>query len=123
PIHRLAPALAELAATRWDDGNAHFPPTSWQASNIHAGTGAGNVIPGELSLEFNFRYCTEQTAAGLERRVEEVLRRHGLRYRLRWQLPGEPSLAAGGELVNAVQQTVREVTGRTPELSTGGGTS
>ncbi|HEX7034469.1 MAG TPA: succinyl-diaminopimelate desuccinylase [Pseudomonadales bacterium] len=124
PIHRLAPALAELAATRWDDGNAHFPPTSWQASNIRAGTGASNVIPGELSLEFNFRYCTEQTAAGLERRVEEVLRRHGLRYRLRWQLSGEPFLtAAGGELVSAVQQSVREVTGRTPELSTGGGTS
>lgn len=123
PIHRLAPALAELAATRWDEGNAHFPPTSWQASNIQAGTGAGNVIPGELRLAFNFRYCTEQTAAGLERRFEEVLQRHGLRYRLRWNLSGEPFLTSGGVLVDAVQRSIREVTGLTTELSTSGGTS
>jgi len=123
PIHRLAPALAELAATRWDDGNAHFPPTSFQASNVAAGTGAGNVIPGELTLEFNFRFCTEQTAAGLQDRVVEILDRHGLRYDLDWALSGEPFLTSGGPLVEAVSASIRSVTGLDTELSTSGGTS
>ncbi|NBC22662.1 MAG: succinyl-diaminopimelate desuccinylase [Gammaproteobacteria bacterium] len=123
PIHRLAPALAELAATRWDDGNEHFPPTSWQASNIAAGTGAGNVIPGELTLTFNFRFCTEQTAAGLESRTAEILDRHGLRYDVDWALSGQPFLTAGGPLVDAVSASIRAVTGQDAELSTSGGTS
>lgn len=123
PIHRLAPALAELAATRWDEGNEHFPPTSFQASNIAAGTGAGNVVPGELTLDFNFRFSTEQTAAGLERRVEEILDRHGLRYELTWSLSGEPFLTAAGRLIDATCQAIEAVAGYRPELSTSGGTS
>jgi succinyl-diaminopimelate desuccinylase len=123
PIHRLAPALAELAGTRWDDGNAHFPPTSWQASNVAAGTGASNVIPGELALDFNFRFSTEQSAEQLEQRVREILDRHGLRYELTWSLSGEPFLTARGALVDAVVAGIGAVTGRTPTLSTGGGTS
>jgi succinyl-diaminopimelate desuccinylase len=123
PIHLLAPALAELAATRWDDGNRHFPPTSWQASNISAGTGAGNVIPGELALSFNLRYCTEQTAPGLQRRVADILDRHGLRYDLRWTSSGAPFLTARGELIDAVTASVREVGAVDPALSTSGGTS
>ena len=123
PIHRLAPALAELAATRWDDGNTHFPPTTWQASNIAAGTGAVNVIPGTLTLSFNFRFCTEQTAEGLQKRVEALLDRHGLRYELDWTLSGEPFLTSRGALIEAVVRSIREVTGREPALSTSGGTS
>jgi succinyl-diaminopimelate desuccinylase len=123
PIHRIAPVLAELAGTRWDDGNEHFPPTSFQVSNIAAGTGAGNVVPGELHLAFNFRFCTEQTAAGLEQRVTEVLDRHGLRYRLDWSLSGQPFLTAPGTLVEAVSASVRDIVGVTPALSTSGGTS
>ncbi|MEQ8857840.1 MAG: succinyl-diaminopimelate desuccinylase [Pseudomonadales bacterium] len=123
PIHRVAPALAELAATHWDDGNEHFPPTSWQASNIHAGTGASNVIPGDLTVTFNFRFCTEQTAADLERQVTDLLDRHGLRYRLDWSLSGEPFLTAGGALVKAVRESIVAQTGAEPELSTSGGTS
>ena len=123
PIHRLAPALAELAATRWDDGNEHFPPTSFQASNIAAGTGAGNVVPGELTLDFNFRFSTEQTATGLERRVAEILDRHGLRYELTWSLSGEPFLTGAGRLIDATCQAIEAVAGYRPELSTSGGTS
>ena len=123
PIHLVAPALAELAATRWDDGNAHFPPTSWQASNVSAGTGANNVVPGTLSLTFNFRFCTEQTAEGLKRRTAALLDRHGLRYDLRWALSGEPFLTAGGALVEAVAASIREVSGLATERSTSGGTS
>lgn len=123
PIHRLAPALAELAATRWDDGNDQFPPTTWQASNIAAGTGAGNVIPGELTLTFNFRFSTEQSQASLQRRTEELLDRHGLRYRLDWSLSGEPFVTTEGPLIEATRASIREVTGLTPELSTAGGTS
>ncbi len=123
PIHRAAPALAELAATHWDDGNEHFPPTSWQASNIRAGTGASNVIPGDLTVTFNFRFCTEQTAADLERRVADILDRHGLRYSLDWSLSGEPFLTAGGALVSAVSDSISAVVGSPPALSTSGGTS
>jgi succinyl-diaminopimelate desuccinylase len=123
PIHRLAPILAELAATRWDEGNAHFPSTTWQASNIAAGTGASNVIPGDLTLSFNFRFCTEQTAASLQQRVEALLDRHGLRYDLQWSLSGEPFLTPQGALVAAACRSIREVTGIEPDLSTSGGTS
>lgn len=123
PIHGFAGALTELAATRWDDGNAHFPPTTWQASSIDAGTGAGNVIPGELHLAFNFRFCTEQTVAGLQNRFEEVLQRHGLRYELAWSLSGEPFLTSGGALIDAVCRSVEEIAGCKPKLSTSGGTS
>ncbi|MBK80150.1 MAG: succinyl-diaminopimelate desuccinylase [Gammaproteobacteria bacterium] len=123
PIHRLAPALAELAATSWDDGNAHFPPTSFQASNIAAGTGAGNVVPGELVLDFNFRFSTEQTADGLQQRVEAILARHGLRYELTWTLSGEPFLTGPGRLIDATCEAIEAVAGLRPELSTSGGTS
>ena len=123
PIHRFAPALAELAATVWDGGNAHFPPTSFQVSNLNAGTGANNVVPGEISALFNFRYCTESTEASLRERVHAVLDKHGLRYELQWQLSGEPFLTEQGAAIAAAQAAIREVTGLTPELFTGGGTS
>lgn len=123
PVHALAPALAELAATRWDAGNAHFPPTTWQVSNISAGTGASNVIPGSVTVQFNFRFCTEQTPAGLQKRMAELLDRHGLRYRLDWSLSGEPFLTSGGALIDAVRASILQVTGHEPELSTSGGTS
>jgi succinyl-diaminopimelate desuccinylase, proteobacterial clade len=123
PVHQALPALAELAATEWDRGNDFFPPTSFQVSNLHAGTGATNVIPGELEVVFNFRYSTENTAQTLERRTEEILRAHGLEYELEWSLSGEPFLTPEGELVEAAVAAVREVTGLEPELSTSGGTS
>jgi succinyl-diaminopimelate desuccinylase len=123
PIHMVAPALAELVATRWDDGNAYFPPTSWQVSNIHAGTGAGNVIPGEAVIDFNFRFSTESTPQTLKDRVHETLDRHGLHYDLAWTLGGEPFLTPIGELSEALTQAIRAETGRTTELSTTGGTS
>lgn len=123
PIHRLAPALAELVATRWDEGNAYFPPTSWQVSNVHAGTGASNVIPGECVVDFNFRFCTESTPESLQQRLAAVLDRHGLRYELKWTLGGLPFLTTPGALVQAVQQAIAHVTGLTTELSTSGGTS
>lgn len=123
PIHELAPALAELVATRWDEGNAFFPPTSFQVSNIHGGTGASNVIPGEVVVDFNFRFCTESTPESLQSRVEAVLRRHRLDFELRWTLGGRPFLTQPGPLVLAVQQAVREVCGIETQLSTTGGTS
>jgi succinyl-diaminopimelate desuccinylase len=123
PIHRLAPALAELAALQWDAGNEHFPPTSWQVSNLHAGTGATNVIPGELVLDFNFRFSTESTPDALKARVHEVLDRHQLRYELAWTLGGEPFLTRPGALIGAMRESIRQVTGLEPELSTTGGTS
>jgi succinyl-diaminopimelate desuccinylase len=123
PIHLAAPALAELVATRWDDGNAYFPPTSWQVSNFHAGTGAGNVIPGEATIDFNFRFSTESTPASLKERVHAVLDRHGLRCELAWTLGGEPFLTPVGELSEALVESIRAHTGLTPELSTTGGTS
>ena len=123
PIHRLAPALAELVAMRWDEGNAFFPPTSWQVSNIHAGTGASNVIPGECVVDFNFRFCTESTPEGLQQRLAAVLDRHGLQYELKWTLGGLPFLTTPGTLVEAIQNAIMEETGITTVLSTTGGTS
>ena len=123
PIHDLAPALAELAATTWDQGNAFFPPTTWQASNIHAGTGATNVIPGELSLDFNFRFSTESTAESLKQRVHALLDRHGLDYGLAWTLGGETFLTPPGSLSAALGAAIEAVTGEQPVLSTTGGTS
>lgn len=123
PIHRLAPALAALTAEVWDAGNAHFPPTSFQVSNIHAGTGGNNVVPGECDVVFNFRYCTESTDAGLKARVESILETHGLRYELAWQLSGEPFLTGHGALIAAAQAAINEHTSLNPTLFTGGGTS
>jgi len=123
PIHLVAPALAELAGVRWDDGNAHFPPTSFQCSNIHAGTGAANVIPGSLELLFNFRYSTQSTRESLAERLEAVLRRHGIDYELVWTGHGEPFLTAKGRLVDIASDAIREATGITPALSCDGGTS
>src|SRR5690554_2884048 len=123
PIHLAAPALAELAAEHWDNGNAYFLPTSFQISNIHGGTGATNVIPGELEVVFNFRFSTEVTEEGLKSRTEAILQRHGLDYELEWTLSGQPFLTPRGELVNAVTAAIEEVTGTEAELSTSGGTS
>lgn len=123
PIHHALPALDELRATAWDGGNEFFPATSFQISNLHAGTGAENVIPPTLETWFNFRYSTASTAEGLKTRVHEVLDRHGLHYELDWQLSGEPFLTAGGRLLDAVQATLAAELAVTPELSTGGGTS
>jgi len=123
PIHLAAPALAELAAIEWDRGNAYFPPTSWQMSNIHAGTGATNVIPGALVVDFNFRFSTEATPESLKQRVEAVLDRHGLDYTLDWTLGGEPFLTPVGTLSEALGAAIRAETGVTTELSTTGGTS
>ena len=123
PIHILAPALAELAASRWDEGDDAFPPTSFQVSNIEAGTGADNVIPGELHAVFNFRYGTASTAASLRERVENVLRRHGVDFKIDWWLSGEPFLTREGPLRAAVTEAISEHCATTPEASTGGGTS
>ena len=123
PIHVLAPALAELVATRWDDGNAYFPPTSWQVSNIHAGTGAGNVIPGDAVVDFNFRFSTQSTPDSLKSRVRAVLDRHGVDHELDWTLGGEPFLTPVGTLSEALGAAIRSHTGRQAELSTTGGTS
>ena len=127
PIHVLAPALAELVATRWDDGNDHFPPTTWQVSNIHGGTGASNVIPGTVVVDFNFRFSTESTAEGLQQRVTDILARHGLKpgadYDLAWTVGGLPFLTRPGTLVDAVRNAIRTETGIETELSTTGGTS
>ena len=123
PIHQALPALAELAAITWDQGNAYFPPTTWQISNFHAGTGASNVIPGEAVVDFNFRFCTESTAEQLQQRLEAVLQRHGLDYALTWTIGGHPFLTTPGTLVQAVQAAIRAETGLETELSTTGGTS
>lgn len=123
PIHLLSPALAELVTIEWDKGNAFFPPTSWQVSNIHAGTGASNVIPGECVVDFNFRFCTESTPEQLQQRLSAVLDKHGLTYDLKWTIGGLPFLTTPGDLVGAVQSAIRQVTGLETELSTTGGTS
>jgi succinyl-diaminopimelate desuccinylase len=123
PIHQALPALAELAAVQWDAGNEFFQPTSWQVSNIHAGTGATNVIPGAVVVDFNFRYSTESRPEALRERVHAVLDRHGLEYEIAWTLGGLPFLTPPGELVGAIRQAIQEETGITTELSTTGGTS
>ncbi|MEY5099823.1 MAG: succinyl-diaminopimelate desuccinylase [Pseudomonadota bacterium] len=127
PIHLLAPALTELVATRWDEGNDHFPPTTWQVSNIHGGTGASNIIPGAVVVDFNFRFSTESTAEGLQQRVADILARNGLQagadYKLAWTVGGHPFLTRPGTLVDAVRDAIREETGLDTELSTTGGTS
>jgi succinyl-diaminopimelate desuccinylase len=123
PIHELAPALAELVATRWDEGNDFFPPTGWQVSNIHAGTGAANVIPGELVLDFNFRYSTESTPDALKSRLQGVLDRHGVHHELTWGPSGDPFLTTAGALSEALVAAIDSVCGVQPALSTTGGTS
>ncbi len=123
PIHSFAPALAELSSRVWDLGNEHFQPTTFQVSNLNAGTGAPNVIPGELKARFNLRYSPVQTLDELKRTVEEVLTRHQLKYTLEWYVSGEPFYTPPGPLSTAVCAAVRAVTGREPTLSTGGGTS
>ena len=123
PVHALAPALAELVSRTWDEGTEHFPPTSFQVSNINSGTGAPNVIPGELKARFNLRYSPVQTTENLEKTVEGILRRHGVRYTLEWYVSGEPFYTPPGVLSRAVAEAVAEVTGVPPRLSTGGGTS
>jgi len=123
PVHRAAPALAELAAEEWDQGNAFFPATSFQISNINGGTGATNVIPGELEVIFNFRFSTELTEQQLIERTETILDKHGLEYKANWNLSGLPFLTAEGDLVSATVASITEVTGLEPELSTAGGTS
>jgi succinyl-diaminopimelate desuccinylase len=123
PIHLVAPALAELVGIDWDRGNSYFQPTSWQMSNIHGGTGVGNVIPGEVVIDFNFRFSTESTPQSLKDRVHAVLKRHDLSHELAWTLGGEPFLTPVGELSEALTQAIRAQTGITPQLSTTGGTS
>lgn len=123
PIHRAAPALAELTAEIWDNGNTFFPATSFQISNINAGTGANNVIPGDMKVVFNFRFSTEVTQAQLCERTEAILNKHGLRYDIDWRLSGQPFLTAKGELVAAAVASIHEICGIDTELSTAGGTS
>jgi succinyl-diaminopimelate desuccinylase len=123
PIHMAAPAIAELAATTWDNGNEYFPPTSWQISNIHGGTGATNVVPGTVEILFNFRFSTASTVEGLKSRVHEILDRHKLEYDLKWEFSGKPYLTPRGNLVDAVAAAIKQVTGIETELSTSGGTS
>ncbi|MDK3022298.1 succinyl-diaminopimelate desuccinylase [Cupriavidus taiwanensis] len=123
PIHDAAPALAELAAEVWDQGNEYFPPTSWQMSNIHGGTGATNVIPGHVTIDFNFRFSTASTPEGLKARVHAILDRHSLEYTLDWTLGGEPFLTPRGELSEALSSAIKAETGFDTELSTTGGTS
>ncbi len=123
PIHLAAPALAELVSIEWDKGNEYYAPTSWQVSNIHAGTGASNVIPGECVVDFNFRFSTASTVEGLQQRVHAVLDKHGLDYDLKWTVGGLPFLTPKGELSNAMTSAIKAETGVDTELSTSGGTS
>ncbi len=123
PIHLAAPLLAELVGVEWDRGNAHFPPTSWQMSNIHGGTGAGNVIPGEMVVDFNFRFSSESTPASLRERLEAIVARHGVEHEIAWTLGGEPFLTAPGALSGALAEAIRAEAGVETGLSTTGGTS
>ncbi len=123
PIHEAAPALAELAATTWDEGNDFFPPTSFQISNINAGTGATNVVPGEVDVAFNFRFSTEVTADELKIRVRDILDKHNLEWDIDWILSGNPFLTAAGDLVDASREAIQAIMGYETELSTSGGTS
>ncbi|HEY8570293.1 M20/M25/M40 family metallo-hydrolase, partial [Microbulbifer sp.] len=123
PVHKLAPALAELAAEEWDQGNDFFPATSFQVSNINGGTGATNVIPGDVKVVCNWRFSTETTAEDLERRARAIFDKHGLKYEADFNLSGQPFLTAEGPLVESAQAAIRKITGRETELSTAGGTS
>ncbi len=123
PVHTLAPALAELTSREWDQGTEHFQPTTFQVSNLNAGTGAPNVIPGELKARFNLRYSPVQTQEGLKEIVEGILRKHGVRYTLEWYVSGEPFYTPPGHLSDAVSSAIQDVVGSRPKLSTGGGTS
>ena len=123
PVHLLAPALAELVAEKWDDGNEYFPPTTWQVSNMHSGTGASNVIPGHADVMFNFRFSTASTVEGLQKRVHAILDKHGLEYDLHWSVSGLPFLTPHGTLSKALEKAIQDETGVTTELSTTGGTS
>ena len=123
PIHLAAPAIAELSTIQWDNGNEFFPPTTFQISNIHSGTGANNVIPGELQLLFNLRFSTEVTETDLKNKIESIFDKHQLNYELEWTLSGQPFLTPEGELVDAISKSIREICGYDTELSTAGGTS
>ena len=123
PIHLAAPALAEMATTEWDKGNDYFPPTSWQVSNIHAGTGAQNITPGSLQVDFNFRFSTESTPDSLKARVKEILDRHGLEYAIDWVVGGKPFLTKRGKLVDTLSRVVEKVSGVKPDVNCTGGTS
>jgi succinyl-diaminopimelate desuccinylase len=123
PIHLAAPALAELVGEKWDDGNEYYLPTSWQMSNIHGGTGASNVIPGELVIDFNFRFSTASTVEGLQKRVHAILDKYGFDYDLKWIVGGLPFLTPRGNLSNAISEAIKAETGLNTELSTTGGTS
>ncbi|NWG87818.1 MAG: succinyl-diaminopimelate desuccinylase [Hydrogenophilaceae bacterium] len=123
PIHLAAPAIAELAATEWDQGNEYFPPTTWQISNMHSGTGATNVIPGHADIVFNFRFATASTVEGLQAKVHAILDKHGLDYELDWELGAKPFLTPRGLLVEALSEAIQDTVGLTPPLSTTGGTS
>lgn len=123
PIHRAAPALAALTAVEWDQGNEFFPPTSFQISNIHAGTGANNVIPHDCIVDFNFRFSTESTVDDLIQQTHQILSNHSLRYDIRWHVSGQPFLTAEGSLVQATVDAIEQVSGRVTQLSTAGGTS
>jgi succinyl-diaminopimelate desuccinylase len=123
PVHLVAPAIAELVATEWDRGNAYFPPTTFQISNIHAGTGAQNIIPGQVRVDFNFRFSTESTPASLQARVRAILERHGLDFAIDWTLGGKPFLTERGKLVETLATVVKQVSGVTPDINCTGGTS
>jgi succinyl-diaminopimelate desuccinylase len=123
PIHEAAPALAELAATTWDEGNEYFPPTTWQVSNIHGGTGATNVVPGSVEIRCNFRFSTASTPEGLQQRLGAILEKHRLDYAIDWTLGARPFLTGRGPLADAATEAIREVCGIDTELSTTGGTS
>jgi len=123
PIHLAAPALADLVAEKWDEGNEYYLPTSWQMSNIHGGTGASNVIPGEVVIDFNFRFSTASTVEGLQQRVHAILDKHGFEYDLKWTVGGRPFLTPRGNLSDALSSAIKAETGLDTELSTTGGTS
>ena len=123
PVHLAIPALHELASKQWDQGNEFFPATSFQIANINSGTGASNVIPGEMQVQFNFRYSTELTDSQIKQQVAAILDNHGLRYELKWTLSGQPFLTGSGKLVEATQNAIKAITGQETELSTSGGTS
>jgi len=123
PVHEFGPALAELAQVKWDEGNEFFPPTTWQISNLNAGTGANNVIPGEMHVKFNFRFSTASTLESLQTRVVGILDKHGLKYDLEWRYDGRPFLTKPGDLVEAVGRAIHSVTGIETRISTTGGTS